>query len=66
MSEHDAENDAGQWNPRWNYHLGGEPLSFCACPDGPYEGARPATWPRWCERCGGRVAPPAVTDGGDA
>jgi hypothetical protein len=45
----------GQWNTHWNYHLGGEPRSICACPDGPYEGARHVSVPRFCERCGGLV-----------
>jgi hypothetical protein len=45
----------GQWNTHWNYHLGGEPRSICACPDGPYEGARHVSLPRFCERCGGLV-----------
>jgi hypothetical protein len=54
MSEHSAENDA-PWNPHWNYALGGQPRSTCACPDGPYEGARHISIPRYCERCGGLV-----------
>lgn len=52
--------DVSEWNNRWNYHLGGEPRSVCACPNGPYEGARLATLPRFCERCGGLVD--ALTD----
>jgi len=64
MSGQSAENGLlipSHWNPHWNYHLGGEPRSICACPDGPYEGARLATIPRYCERCGGLVSvlPPA-------
>lgn len=59
MSGHSAENGLlipSHWNPHWNYHLGGEPRSICACPDGPYEGARLVTTPRFCERCGGLVS----------
>jgi hypothetical protein len=50
------------WNPHWNYHLGGEPRSTCACPDGPYEGARLWPIPRFCERCGGLVTAPTTTE----
>lgn len=64
MSEHSAEKGLlipSHWNSHWNYHLGGEPRSVCACPDGPYYGAALVGTPPYCERCGGltRVTPPA-------